>query len=287
MATESQSLVSCICITRKRPEHLLNAIGMFKQQTYLRKELILICDDNDHESINIARNNNIIPVVLDHTSGLSLGQIRSIGIGSSNGDFICQWDDDDWYHKDRILYQMNFMHDFGQNACALTNWLIYDETSKKSYLSMHRIWEGSIIYKRAIAEKLHYPNSKLGEDTIFTNALIKECGLLPIVCPYLYIYRIHNENSWGAHRNHFKMMLSQAQQLPEEISEIIHTHINSPSRYDFFCDLIKQREFLANFHFFKFNNLNYTNSELIDYMGKIDQFDEAHFLSMTGNEIHY
>lgn len=277
--------VSCICVTKNRPNHLQDAVFMFNAQNYINKELVVVCDDNDQKSIQIARQNNIQPVLIDSKLSLTLGEIRRVALSQCTGSYVCQWDDDDWYHDNRLSEQMSHLMRFGQSACTLTNWIIYDEEEEKCYLSMHRLWEGSAIISIDIARTAQMPATKLGEDTIFLNDIIHRVGVLPLTLPYLYIYRIHKENSWMKHTNHFKMMAAQAQLLPSNISSYITSRIDSVSSYFELCRWIESKDFLSKLHFFKFNNLNYSNKELIDYMCRIDDFDEYYFKKNIGFEV--
>jgi glycosyltransferase involved in cell wall biosynthesis len=273
----SSPSVTCVCITKHRYSYLKRTIEMFRMQTYQEKKLLIVCDFDDFESIEIANNSEADLFVIPQGLNPTLGQIRSIAKSLLTTEYFCQWDDDDWFHSQRLEFQMRQLMQFGQKGCILTNWIIYDETSGISYLSMHRLWEGSAIYNVECAKAIEFPNLGLGEDTVFLNEYVKAHGIMPVAMPNLYIYRIHGNNSWGGKQNHFKMMLSQAQKLPSFVSKTIHNLIDSHDGYIELCSNLIDKKILETFHFFKFNNLNYTNEQLLQYMTNIEIFDEDRF----------
>ena len=280
---DKSPLVSCVCVTRARPDKLKNAILMFLSQDYPNKELIVVCDEDDMSSISTAREMNFEPLIYKG-QGRSLGETRNFAVNNSSGYFICQWDDDDWYHPKRLSTQIESMIFSGQRASALTNWIIFEGASSTCYLSLHRIWEGSLIYEKSILTSIKYPREKLGEDTIFANKIMQLFGILPVVAPYLYIYRVHKSNSWSKHTKHFEMMFAQSQKLPPSIGLLVAEKLDNFECYGYLATYLGSKEFLSKLHFLKFNNLNYSNHQLIEYMNKIDSFDRKHFQRMAGIE---
>ena len=272
-----QSSVTCVCITKRRHSHLLRSVDMFWRQTYKNKKLLIICDHDDVESIAIAKASGAETYILPSNINYSLGEIRSIAKSLTTTEYFCQWDDDDWFHCNRLEIQMDQLQQYGQSGCVLTNWIIYDEATRNSYLSMHRLWEGSSIYSVERAKTIQFPSQGLVEDTVLLNEYVKSYGILPVTSPYLYIYRIHSDNTWGTKKSHFNMMLAQSQLLPKKICDSIHSLIDSPKDYADLCDILMDKKTLSNLHFFKFNNLNYTNEQILEYMVKIDHFDETNF----------
>jgi|SRR5690554_1051069 len=281
MSAIKEPSVACICVTKNRPVYLHRSIEMFEKQSYSNRELIVVCDSNDDQSIGIAKEKNIEPLIVPHHLVLSLGEIRNLAkTAAFRADYVCQWDDDDWFHADRLDLQMKGLFEFDQSACALTNWIIFDELTGKSYLSMFRLWEGTAVYNSSHAQNVQFPKRGLGEDTIFLNAYIKQYGILPVTLPHLYIYRIHSNNSWNSSHKHFDMMIAQSQLLQDDVCDFIKGHIDSTTGYYDLCNFLKSKEVLSGFHFFKFNNLNYSNQQLIEYMNKVDKYDDEYFRSM-------
>jgi glycosyltransferase involved in cell wall biosynthesis len=42
--------------------------------------------------------------VVKREPGRTLGSLRNLDIEMAQGEYVCQWDDDDWYHAGRIEY---------------------------------------------------------------------------------------------------------------------------------------------------------------------------------------
>jgi hypothetical protein len=41
--------------------------------------------------------------------GATLGTLRGLSLDVATGEIVCQWDDDDCHHPDRILHQVQQM----------------------------------------------------------------------------------------------------------------------------------------------------------------------------------
>jgi GR25 family glycosyltransferase involved in LPS biosynthesis len=203
-------LVSAICITRKRVPYLSRAINDFLEQTYQNKELIIVYDNDDIETENYLLNNfynykNII--LIKNDKKLKLGELRNLGIKSSNGKCVIQWDDDDEYHPKRIEIQLKIVQQENyQKACCLSRWIIYDNKTNKKYLSNKYNWEGSICSPKYLLLKYKYPSLSKGEDTIVIDSLKKNNNLILVNIPQLYIYHLHWKNTWDS--NHGQKLLN-------------------------------------------------------------------------------
>jgi len=101
---------SCICLTENRVDFLKKAINCFNAQTYSTRELLIVYPENDYNTANFLTDNkveNIRSLILPTGNQLSLGEKRNYAINNCKGDYICNWDDDDWYHQDRLNVQIN------------------------------------------------------------------------------------------------------------------------------------------------------------------------------------
>jgi hypothetical protein len=138
--------------------------------------------------------------------------LRNISIERCNGDYFCQWDDDDWYHEDRVRLQVSGALDNHQDASVLTHLLFFETASGAAYLSNMRLWEGTILCRKAaLGTSVRYRALPRMEDRFFMNALIEHAHVYPLVTPQLYIYEIHKSNTWNS--DHFNFMLARAQPL--------------------------------------------------------------------------
>ena len=175
--------------------------------------MVLVLEQDDQPSVTIAGNwnaNNNKPLkIVELPAGpeYKLGQLRNLGIEAADGRYFCQWDDDDWYHPQRLSKQYNYLVAAGNNCLAtvLEKWIIFDAVHQQSYLSCRRHWEGSLLCDRNFALQHKYQNLDKGEDTPLIATLIKQQRLALIARhAYLYIYTFHGANTWDfGHFNGF------------------------------------------------------------------------------------
>lgn len=201
-------LVSCLCVTKNRPDKLSRAIQCLRSQTYSNIELVVVYESNDLATANliaIYKDIRLNAVVVDAERNLTLGELRNISIESAAGDFFCQWDDDDWYHPERVELQLREIQETRKMACLLSRWHMLDSITGQFYLSHYRMWEGSILcnLNKFRNKMILYPSISKSEDTSVIEILhsMNEVCLLDL--PHLYIYTFHGSNTWDA--EHFKM----------------------------------------------------------------------------------
>lgn len=200
-------LVSALMVTRGELNFVKRAIKLFENQSWLNKELIIISDKKNDQITKLINESNEKIEFHQAPNGLTLGNLRNISISLANGEFICQWDDDDLYHKDRILSMMNVLRESNADAAFLSQWLMYWISKKQLALSSKRIWEGSVMMKRSAS--ITYPSSKKGEDTIVVNHQIKKHKIALVNAPHLYTYCITGLNTWDS--NHAEKLFKASQ----------------------------------------------------------------------------
>lgn len=216
--SEKYPLISCICVTYRKPESLKNAIACFEAQTYPHKELIILFEDHDQETVafltnDLTRTENIRTIGVAGSPKKTLGELRNIALQCANGVFVCQWDDDDWFHTERIDYQYNIIAENGVNGCILTRWIIFDQCGERVFISNQRLWEGSLMCKRDVLMAKKYENKAKGEDTDVVNYLYDNGHLIGINDrPELYVYIYHGKNTWDI--THFTKIFNASSELP-------------------------------------------------------------------------
>lgn len=226
-----QPLLSCLCVTHKKPALLQRAIYCFRSQTYANKELIILYETNDDESeqviASLLHEPAIRGVAISHCPKLTLGELRNESIRHCRGVYFCQWDDDDWYHPQRLEIQFNAIRRTGLQASALTHWLLFDAITDKVYCSHHRIWEGSIMCKTSIAlTQIKYPPYRRGEDNQFIAELYAQYGICHLPLPMLYVYTYTGHNTWDY--DHFKCLFEKGHPLSHQVSALIKQTLEYP-----------------------------------------------------------
>jgi glycosyltransferase involved in cell wall biosynthesis len=118
-------MISCLCITRgDRPALLSEAVSDFVRQTFSDRELLILHDGDQavHAGVSeIAAAHAGASIRIERVApGPRLGELRNIAIARACGEWICQWDDDDRYHPERLRLQW----DYAQSEQAAVNYLV-------------------------------------------------------------------------------------------------------------------------------------------------------------------
>jgi len=222
-------LISCTCVTQNRPLLLIRALHCFNSQTYPHKELVVLCTPEDtatHRTVTqFAQDtgSQVRLVLRKNSPGELLGARRNAAVDHAGGDYICQWDDDDWYHPRRLSYQYGLLSASRHAACTLGRIVIMDATSGAACLSPFRPWENSLLCRKQVLQQAPFPNLARGEDTPVVETLEKKGLLLTDrVSPPLYCYIFHGENTCT--RTHFQYFMDFGMQLPRSVREaLLHT----------------------------------------------------------------
>ena len=150
----------------------------------------------------------------------SLGDLRNIAIENAEGQYICQWDDDDWYNCNRLLFQYSIIIESNSAGSILKQWLLFDSTTNIAYVSHIRNWEGSILCETSVMKSRGYEDKTISEDTALIEHLFKENKLTITDNPQLYIYIYHGLNTWNY--THFKEIFDCSRELSKSESELIN-----------------------------------------------------------------
>lgn len=215
--------VSCICITHQRKDYLRIAIDCFLHQTYPNKELSIWCTIDDLTTPEVVAKYNSPLIALNFfpkTQVLNLGQKRNYAIENTHCDFVCTWDDDDWYHCRRIELQVDSIQTSYKPVSLLSMILIYDSILKKSFVSGTRLWEQTIMFeKQLFSNEFRYDELSRSEDKDFVQKLLFRNLVYPLFQPKLYIYNFHGRNTWD--KEHFYFLIKRSQSLSTDASLII------------------------------------------------------------------
>jgi glycosyltransferase involved in cell wall biosynthesis len=218
-----EPLISCLCVTQGRKKLLERAVQSFRDQTYPNKELVLLyesCDGETAEYVRALEDRNLKSVEIHSSDGFNLGRLRNRSVRECSGEYFCQWDDDDWSHRERLSFQMDVIRKSGMPACILFHWLMYDERTGKAYLSNRRPWEGSLLCKTSLlGGSLMYEEVVRHEDTHLVTELFRRSLLFPVMMPKLYIYVYHGGNLCT--REHWEKIFRSSTELSEESASII------------------------------------------------------------------
>lgn len=213
-------LISCVCITNRRISFLVKTMQCFRAQDYKNKELIISYPRNDtltpYTSQKFKLNNDLEILLIARSENDSLGDARNDAIKLAKGKYICNWDDDDWHHPNRLSIQYYKIHTSSSNieANVLNQLILFDKTRDRAYESFLYNWEGTLMCNTAILKDHNYSNKHRGEDSQLLDHLVEQNLVSHIYNQsHLYVYLIHGQNTWNY--SHFKSFFERSRQLDE------------------------------------------------------------------------
>jgi glycosyltransferase involved in cell wall biosynthesis len=198
MSSAMSGLVSCLTVTKERLDLLPRAVTCFQQQSYPDRELIIVNDaeDGTKEYVASLRDERIVYVRVEQR-GLRLGEQRNLALAHARGAYVAQWDDDDWYHLDRIAAQVTVLEEAQADVCLLERLTLAWPERNLFLLSKRRPWENTMLARSR--DLPTYEAVSQGEDSAFVKACRtrgqKVCHLDR---PDLYVYVVHGRNTCSA-----------------------------------------------------------------------------------------
>jgi glycosyltransferase involved in cell wall biosynthesis len=195
--------------TRSRLPFSRVAAACFEAQSYPNRELVIVSTDlgSMAPGLNVP-GARFFPASPD----LLLGDLRNLSVQKARGQYVAIWDDDDWYHRDRLSLQLAAIGD--RNGSTLLR-MTFAWPSRESYFvtGEHRC-EPTLLARRPYLLCYPYPSLPRGEDT----EVISRLELARLDRPDLYVYNVHGGNTWPP--EHFQPFLRRASRRldPAEIA---------------------------------------------------------------------
>ena len=125
-------LVSVIIPYYKKIRFINKSISSVLEQTYPKIEIIIIYDDEDKSELEFLvkqyKSNDKIKII-NNEENIGAGLSRNKAIKYSNGKYICFLDADDYWKKEKIETQINFMIEKNFKI-SHTSYDIIDEENK-------------------------------------------------------------------------------------------------------------------------------------------------------------
>lgn len=239
-------LVSCLMITTDRLVLAKRSIRCFTDQTYPRLELVIVSAGDrayrralerhlTHRGIGNA-------CVIAAEPGSTLGRLRNLSLDVAAGDVVCQWDDDDCYHPDRVLRQVEQMTRQGARACLLTDnlhllesdrklfWIDWSTRSRKNK-RWYQLFPPTMMMVKD--DRFRYPEigpgAHLGEDLALAADLCREVPVSMMGgMGWLYLYVFHGGNTCSK-EHHYR--ITALRSFPNEWVEARSEEIRQAMRY--------------------------------------------------------
>lgn len=172
------SVITC----SNRKDSLNNILDNYKNQTYPKKELIIIINNNDislQDWMDIVRNREDI-TIYKLREEVSLGNCLNYAIANSKYDYISKFDDDDYYgpnylkdsinafkYTDAAIVGKQTIYSYIERTHSLVLRFPNHENSYTDYVA-----GSTITFKKEIFSKVKFKNLNQSEDTNFLiNAL--------------------------------------------------------------------------------------------------------------------
>jgi glycosyltransferase involved in cell wall biosynthesis len=202
--------ISCLMVSRNQLALVARSVRAYLAQSYPHRELVIVRDpaasSHDLAAYLTSLGRSDIELVCP-AEPASLSVLRNVSLARATGDLVCQWDDDDIVHPDRLRIQLDAMREDGVPASFLQDDFHYFERTGEMYwirwhASAMRCLPGTAMVRRSLARAYsdHPLYSARSEDTLFLISLACRTLLLGGM-PYLYIYTFHDNNTWNeAHR---------------------------------------------------------------------------------------
>lgn len=195
-------LVSCLMVTCNRPNLAERAVACLADQTWPNKELVIVDDgDVDYEPVLAKYRDRLVIHYhrLERNDATVLGGLRNESLDRANGEFCMQWDDDEWYHPERIAVQMQPIVQAGYDCTILDHTLMHADTEKflehPFRTSLAFGTPGTIVHRSC---DVRYPNQRKGEDSTFLRHIKRSQKVkrLDASHSHLFIRCFHGANTW-------------------------------------------------------------------------------------------
>ncbi len=205
---------TCITITQGHRVPLLRlAVRDFLRQTHAARDLLVLHDGDDHAHASIQ---GVLTEAgasgqarVHRVSGTQpLGALRNRATELAKGELICQWDDDDRYHPQRLELQVRALQADDSHFCFLgdqLHWfaeageLRWDDWSQEPYPL--NFVQGTLLGRRALMPA--YPAMARGEDTGLCLSLLHAGHRITRLHGqgWCYAYVYHGANAWDGHHH--------------------------------------------------------------------------------------
>jgi glycosyltransferase involved in cell wall biosynthesis len=204
-------MISCLTVTLNRLVLLKEAIHCYCEQTYPNRELIIVTDGTPRyrdaiDSYLQWLGRSDIRLVYITETGQTLGTLRNTSLDAARGDIVCQWDDDDLNHPQRLERQFEHMNAATADACCFTDQLQFFFQGRSLYWSdwrtgdlpeIEQLIPGTLMAHRDTRSR--YPDTDglaaAGEDSVLLEQIAATGTVTPFQdAGFLNVYSYHGRN---------------------------------------------------------------------------------------------
>jgi glycosyltransferase involved in cell wall biosynthesis len=183
-------------VTRGRLVPARFAIECFRRQTWPNRELVIVCGAPDSELPDFLATLGDPAIRYVTAAPDVLGTLRNVSVEEARGTLLCQWDDDDLYHPERLAFQHGQLVAGRAAAHFFSRLLMWWPEQRRLAISSRRMWEGSMLCRRLALG--NYPPLARREDTHVVRDL-RQAGhrITYTDQPRAYCYVMHGANTSG------------------------------------------------------------------------------------------
>ena len=194
-------LISCLTVTLGTPPRLpmlARAIADYAAQTHAERELVIVTDAPCAAAVVRLAEGRADVRIVAVDPGPPLGALRNVAVAAARGELLCQWDDDDRHHPERLAAQLAALG--GADACALQEVMLLDADPRELRCinwaqTPAGVHPGTLLVRREALPL--YPEAPLGEDLTAWQALTAARPVVRLAgAAHLYAYVAHGSNSW-------------------------------------------------------------------------------------------
>lgn len=209
-----------------------HSIACFRAQTWPDKELVIV---NSGTVVLGEGDPRIKEVFVTRTDYPTLGDLRRLSVELATGDFVIQWDDDDWHSSYRTEISMeawkpgHIVTFVWQVRCNLfTGEAFYDCHGAGQHMSVLFRKQDGVPYTPVVFTS---PTTK-GEDTVLFEHFGKNVVAIPNnplrkdVNPMVYIHFYHGLNLWCREHTMGGSHLRESKTAPWQLSGLDRVQLN-------------------------------------------------------------
>jgi glycosyltransferase involved in cell wall biosynthesis len=201
-----EPLVSCLMVTRGRPEYAAQAVRLFLRQDYPNRELVVVEDGTPALAALVAAD----PRIRIHAATgrqRSIGALRNQSAHLARGEVLVLWDDDDWHGPGRLSAQVEPILAGRADVTGLTDvtwleigpwrsWRLTPSLARRMLLE--EIYCGTLAAHRRVWRRgARFGPGSIAEDAAFLRqALHRGARLEPVPGADHFVYVRHATNTW-------------------------------------------------------------------------------------------
>ena len=164
----------------------------------------------------------------------------------AQGEIVCQWDDDDLYHPDRLTIQYEHLVERRAEASLLTDQLhLFADDGHITWddwtceLFPHSLIQGTLMARRSGLGR--YPDTALGEDTAVLDELVAGGARIAAVQDHgwCYVYVYDGRNAWS--REHHRAIAEWKAVTGARLSDEIATFTARLAEYPIAPRVVEMR----------------------------------------------